>query len=717
MTTKQGYAYHNPLGDPCGFINARGEVCGLAGVKHRVGHIPAGDPCRICGLHFSAHYRPKSDWSNHYYVGIDGEGQGRDPHRYMLLAWSSESGHRSQVIEAEPGAGLTTKQCLDFMLDLPHKARPFAFAFGYDLTMMLADLPTEMLYYLFRPELRKGHKGTVPIDLRILGPDWAGYQINLIASKFSVQRGKNRVHIWDVFKFFQSKFTKALIDWKVAPEAELERMERMKSQRGDFDKLDRDDIREYCLEECRHMATLARRLTEGHEEAGLKLKAYFGAGSTSSALLDSWNIRDEVRTSPHPEMTHPIACAFFGGRFEHSMIGPIARLIFGADISAAYPYEITFLPCLACGKWERTTNRRDLDNATTAVVRYKLHKGTSAEVSAWAPFPFRTDNGSIVFPDESGGGWVWLSEYLAGERLYSGVQFLEAWVYRTQCDHRPFARMPEVYRERCRIGKEGPGIVLKLGSNGTYGKLAQSLGEPKFQSWIWAGMITAGTRAQILDVIGLHKDRANLLIAATDGIYTLEDIDLPKPRDTGTDDVMSGGKRKPLGGWETSTVEGGLFLARPGIYFPLRMGEGKDAEKKMRARGLGRRTMIENRQVAMDAYAAGQSSVHIANVTRFNGAKSSIYRVGDQYVRRAVYGQWTTRPIEMTFDPLPKRDGITPEGRLLLRSFPNEESKPYSNAIGAINPDAVLMKLAALELSEQPDGFDFTEYDLTEYLE
>ena len=48
-------------------------------------------------------------------------------------------------------------------------------------------------------------------------------------------------------------------------------------------------------------------------------------------------------------------------------------------------------------------------------------------------------------------------------------------------------------------------------------KLAQSLGKhPPFQCWIWASMITSGTRAQMLDMLALHKDWRNLLAIATD---------------------------------------------------------------------------------------------------------------------------------------------------------------------------------------------------------
>src|SRR5262249_46056518 len=151
----------------------------------------------------------------------------------------------------------------------------------------------------------------------------------------------------------------------------------------------------------------------------------------------------------------------------------------------------------------------------------------------WGPFPFRDEIGSIVYPRSSGGGWLWGDEFFAGEALFPHAEFVEAWVYDCSCTCKPFAAIPGYYRERVKIGKEGPGIVIKLGCNSCYGKIAQSLGgEGPFTSWMWAGLITSGTRAMILRALGAHKNPANLLMVATDGICTRERLDLPKPRDT-----------------------------------------------------------------------------------------------------------------------------------------------------------------------------------------
>jgi DNA polymerase type B, organellar and viral len=727
--------YHNPRGNPCD--------CGAPFLSHRVAHAPQGVPCRKCGLPESNHYRKPHTYADSWYpVGIDGEGQGRDDHKYVLLAWSNESGTRTAHVKAAPGERLTTVQCLDFILELPIAAHAFGFAFGYDLTKILHDVDDAVLFRLFRSELRRpppGKEKNGPVAVR-----WNGYSLNIQGAKFSVTKGKRRRVIWDCFKFYQSKFTTALDDWyrpqKGAPDdpkwpavqADIERLRHMKDKRADFDKEDGQGVLDYCLTECRYMAGLTRKLISATNKAGIKLKTFHGAGSIASVILRDMGIDRAVRSSP-PETRLAVASAFFGGRFEHLMIGGMKGPIYGYDISSAYPYQISLLPCLECGKWERTTKRADLKNATTAVVRYEL--GDAPKGIVWAPFPFRLKNGSIVFPAESGGGWVWLSEYLEGERLWPHVKFIEAWAYKTDCAHRPFAQLPLYYLKRLEWGKEGPGIVLKLGPNAGYGKLAQSIGlSPPFQSWVWAGMTTAGTRAQLLTLYGLHRDPRNFLMTATDGAYSWEKIETPIPLDTGTYNAKDrDGVVKPLGAWERKVVERGMFSARPGIYFPL---EPTEADvKAVRARGVGRAAMLANWNACVSAYNEGKESVRIAEVSRFHGAKSSISRARIKdlpgqynYTRgplldkdgnpcldsagnvRARFGQWSARPVELSFSPLPKREGRTPDGMLGIRYFPKDlVSVPYERSL--MSEEASELKQATIEMLEQPDGDDFADYE------
>jgi len=685
-------ATHRPDGNPC----AR---CGLPVSQHRVSHYPDGDPCS-CGVAWEDHRMKSAD---HYFAGIDGEGQGRRDHKYVQLAWSNESGTRNAVLEAPEGESLPTIRCLDFILNIPIRAQVFAFAFNYDLTKILTDLPDKVLYYLFRPELRqREHR------LRYLGPRpilWEGYELNLVGSKFSVRKKARRTVIWDIFKFYQKKFTGALTDWKVGEVDAIRDMQLMKDQRGDFDKLTRKEVITYCLSECRHMATLTRKLVEAHNTAGLKLISYYGAGSTASAMMKKHGIHRIVKTVDIKEMERPIAQAFFGGRFENSIIGPVKGPIYGWDISSAYPYQAYQLPCLECGSWRFTTDYLDVQTARHALVKYILHESSGNQW--WAPFPFRSNDGSICYPSSSGGGWIWRDEFIAGMKIFNGLRFCGAWIYDCSCGHRPFDFIADYYKERLRIGKEGPGIVLKLGCNSVYGKLAQSIGgKTPLQSWIWAGMITSGTRAQILAMLGLHRHLDNMLMVATDGIYTRESIIPPVPINTNTQTEHN----KPLGGWEGKTINQGMFAMRPGIYFPLQ--PGKDDVEQVRARGIGRGTLYQSWQLMVDAFERCEPMVRLPDLTRFHGAKSSISRTKDKqvYTRSSDYGQWTTRKVELSFSPMPKRGKILPNNELSLRAMPLDvESAPYERSL--ISPETLLLKLAEAEILEQPDGYDLIDYE------
>lgn len=556
--------------------------------------------------------------------------------------------------------------------------------------MILRDLDDRSLFLLFRPEKRT--KDTKPQPVK-----WQGYALQLVGTKFSVSRGNRSTLIWDTFRFYQSRFVAALETWKVSGE-DLERMESMKLKRGSFTNAERAEILEYCLSECRAMAMLTWKLQEAHKKAGLQLRSYYGAGSTASVLLKRMGINNVERDVPD-EMQVPTAQAFFGGRFENRITGPVHGQVWSYDISSAYPYQLWQLPCLGCGSWEHTTKRRDINDCQAALVRYRLDPRDPP--TDWGPLPYRTPVGSIVYPSRSGGGWVWDREYKSAERNFDGVEFREAWVYRTTCDCKPFAEIASAYVERLRLGKEGPGIVLKLGCNSVYGKLAQSVGASRpYRSMAWAGMVTSGTRAQILDALALHKNRRNLLMCATDGIYTRERLKLPEPVDTGT---MTAHK-KPLGGWEEKEVPGGIFAARPGIYFPL--DATTEDVSAFRARGIGRKELYDNFRKIQEAWAAGRHTVKLGSIVRFHGAKSSISISGDavqgfSFKRSDRYGQWRKRPIEMNFSPLPKRGAILKDGSLTLREMPMDaESAPYKRAL--ICPEAAQGKMDDLIASEQP---------------
>lgn len=676
-------------------------------------HIPDGNPCVRCGLPPDLHYpshTPKAGCclapaKNHktktdsYLVGLDGEGQGRSPHRYTLLAYSDAAGKNKDTVKAPKGQGLSSAECLEFLVNIPRRARPFAFAFNYDLTKILTDLPNREIYQLLRPETRDtGKRGPRPVI-------WNGFRLNWQAGKFTVARKDRHTVIWDIFRFFQSKFTRALIDWKVADESKLLNMERMKSLRSQFDTLSDEEVTAYCLDECRYMALLAARLIKAHNDAALGLRSYHGAGSSASAMLTKMGIRDHKRDNP-PEMTTPLAQSFFGGRFEHSFTGSYKAPVYAYDIASAYPYQIYQLPCLNCATWEYTTDETQAENACHALYSWSL-RHVSGPRQSWYPLPFRDSAGAITYPASIGRGWTWQAEYKAARKGWpSQVKFLGAFINTTPCDHRPFADVPSYYLERLKLGKEGPGIVLKLATNSLYGKTAQTVGrKPPFRCPIWASMITSGCRAQLLDLMMQASSPDKILGVATDSVFSTERLTPPTPVDTGTQNSYG---KPELGAWEEKIYPAGLFLVRPGIYFPL-----DDSQANVRARGIGREALFRTKGDIISAFERGESVVNVNQVARFNGAKTCVYKVPSksgptEYRRSPTYGEWDEKVLRVSFDPMPKRERILPDGSLLTRDFAGDlESVPYGRALVRDSETLALIQ-ADLEASEQPDGYEFS---------
>lgn len=631
----------------------------------------------------------KPEYKKHTFLGIDGEGVGRRPHIYTFLGGADRDG--TVYLRASYP---TTSEALKALLDIPRKFTVVSYSFHYDLTKILVDLPDESLYKLFRPDTRqRWHFGSRRL---ITDPvTWKGFALDWCAGRFTVKglRSKRKTVVWDIFKFFAMAFVKTLKLWKSAPPEVIERIEGMKNQRADFDKLTPAEVNAYCLDECKFLAETAHRLYDAHCEAGLKLKGFYGAGSTSAALLTKLDVKDHRNDGPE-EMRHALASAFFGGRFEISRRGTVKGKVYNYDISSAYPYQCTRLPCLACGTWKQTRSERVALKARAAVVHCEVD---ISPTEPWAPLPFRTGQGEIAFPHACR-THVWQSEFAAAKRLFGkGVHFRSAWYLSGPCvcgRPYPLAEIAKVYRERVKLGKEGKGIVLKLGSNGAYGKLAQSIGTPMFQSWVWAGMITGGCRAQMLDMIRLAKDRRSILQIATDGIQTTERLTPPKPWDTGTYDL-----EKPLGGWEEK-VYNGMVLLRPGVYFPV--NPTKEQLDDIRARGLGKRIMAEHCQEAQEALEKGLEGIQFPSVNRFVGAMSGIYKTpSGEYLRSNDYGEWVDREIKLSFSPLPKRE-LGRGNVLLTRNFRGQETTPYDAAL--VSPEAEELQRETTEMLEQPDG-------------
>jgi hypothetical protein len=609
--------------------------------------------------------RPDAIKRDAYIVGLDGEGSGRAPHLYTYFAAVGEDGY---TVDCENESGLTSLQCLDAIMQIPKRALIVGFALGYDHTQWFKDLPPRTIYRLLHEEMRvkqvKGKRVYKPVRFE-------QYKLGYMNGRLTVRCGKETRIIWDIWRFFQAAFTKALQQWGIATAEELATMQSMKDARGTATwGTNAEEVKAYCRDECLKITKLMRALLNAHSDAGLSLRDYYGAGSSSSAMLRMMGIRREMAPTPR-EIMPAVRRAFFGGRFENSVIGSVAGPVYSYDISSAYPYQTAHLPCMKHGTWvhvDKCTNS-DIRGSDAALVSWSIPEGSRRTLEHWGPWPVRCKDGSIIYPAAAQGGWIWGNEWLSGLRLSPDAIMREAWLYNTPCECKPFARIVDYYLERLKLGKDGKGLAIKLAVNGVYGKLAQTKGHnPPYQSFVWAGIITSNTRAMLLDVLG-----SSVLMLATDGVFSTAPLDMPKPRETGT------GPSKPLGGWETKTYPSGVFVARPGIYWPMGTTDVSD----VKARGVGKAIIRDKRDEIVRAYEAGEPEVIIHGLQRFRGAKDSVSFAPKAgiYRRSPEYGEWLDEEQRISFNVAPKRARVELGGNLTLHGYWPEESAPYSKLV------------------------------------
>jgi hypothetical protein len=248
-----------------------------------------------------------------------------------------------------------------------------------------------------------------------------------------------------------------------------------------------------------------------------------------------------------PDVEHSILSAYFGGRVELFQQGVFDR-VWDYDISSAYPSVAIELPSLKDAEWQW------VDHYDPELRWCIWDCSWHLPHSFLNPFPVRV-KGAIYYPS-NGRGWYHSAEVAIAQKLTGGsIEIMGGWQLKPTCNEMPFSFIPETYNHRLDLKREKHAgeKVLKLGLNSIYGKLAQGAGfqgkPPLFQSFFWAGAITAGTRARVLDIALQSPD--DLIMIATDGIFFKRDPQLE----------LTGG----LGGLELSIMED-MFVAQAGVY-------------------------------------------------------------------------------------------------------------------------------------------------------
>jgi hypothetical protein len=579
-------------------------------------------------------------------IALDGEGwtdsEGR--HHYMMLCASD--GEEDWVLWT--GKPLEWWECMEFLCALPTASVRVGFAFGYDVTMMVRGLPRTVL-----DDIAHMEKVIARNDMPYANHGWTTYgryRFRWVPSKmFEVWdwQLKRTCKVQDTFAFYQQPFCRAkmtegyegaLVSWNVGDPAIWKRIAEMKNLRGSFSAQIVTRVKEYCLEECRLLVKLTRKLVAACHEAGLQLWSYTGAGSVASAMLTKHHVKNFM-TDPPPEVLEASSYAYFGGRFEASTYGPIPGPIYGYDLCSAYPSIIRNLPCLAHAVWRPLTRYRPGLHAMWKVAWRKW--GMYADLydsllPVWGLLPWRRSNGLISCPI-TGAGWYWGAELDVAIRLLDGwkgggtsLRVYEGWELISTCDCEPFAWVPQYYERRLQLERAGAeaGKIFKLGLNSLYGKTAQKVGKAPFRSLVWAGLITAATRGALLSVFE-HLDPRQVVMFATDGVFTRERCAL---------DVT---QTKELGKWEEKEYES-MLVVQPGVYF---LGAERGIRK---TRGIYAPS-LDYADWRSSWPSTGIATTREIEVQRFIGLRTGLIRKAD------CMGQWTRETRNISYATAPKR--------------------------------------------------------------
>ena len=566
----------------------------------------------------------KSLWKQRV-IAIDGEGWGEDQigrQQYKLFVAADDEGWHDYLY-AEDGR-LTTGELLKWIFNLPDGFLT-GYGFTYDIAMILLDWQLPRLEALrfrhLRPVLQSDSRW------RENYVQWRGWWIDWYPNKRFIIRRNNKTRVvWDAFTWYQTSFVNAVGRSKLATEEELAVIIEGKARRG-LQSHSLEEELKYAVMECRLLARLQKHLFTTHDEVGLPLTLFDGPGSTASKALNLHDIK-EHKLPLSPMIEEVARKSYVGGRFEVTYHGRFEKL-YEYDVVSAYPAAICNLPCLAHGRWAGWVPTRKAP--MPPVVQHQLLHVRwhidPLQTGLWGPFPIRVSE-LPVWPF-TGHAWVWREEFEAASWMTGSFEILEAWSWMQECDHRPFQFVNDYFRQRqiWKAADDGREKVYKLVLNSLYGKLCQQVGKPPFHSWVWASLITAGCRAQLLH--GISLDPSAVVMLATDALYSTRELPL----------IVS----NELGFWERHELSD-VLVVQPGFYH---------AKEKTRARGIPDRYVdwqqfeavwegIPSRITAGDFDMKGWAGTVV--IPRFIGIKKGVYDG-----KPGMIGRWTEEAAQYAF--------------------------------------------------------------------
>lgn len=549
--------------------------CGTVFQTNSVRQTNCGSGCRKGKTHHPL--------THTYFIALDGEGVTLHDgtHRYVLLSCNGKS------ISDEKG--LAWDAIFSFLYE-QYREHPDAtfigYYLGYDFTQWFKTLPFNRASILLTDEgrelRRRRNSGGNPTPFPVHCEQWdfdylPNKRVKIKPRDLNGDGGW--MYINDGGSYFQSPFLKAIDPDKwpepIVSKDEYETIKEGKEHRA-IATFDPAMVR-YNLLENTVAERLFQRLADGFKGIGIALDRshWFGPGQVASQWLKTTSCPTlkEVQELV-PDYVRDIArSTYYGGWFEIFRHGTIQGQVWQYDINSAYPFQIERLPCIRHGRWVLYEGRGPRNDNRLRACFARVQGKRDILIG---PLPYRNDKGWVLRPQYTE-GWYWWDELQAAKEagLVESFKIRDTLVFSRHCKcDNPLRAIRDLYQYRLEVGKNSPaGIAAKIGYNSVYGKLAQSVGDPRYGNALYASLITSGCRSQILRSISSHPGKSgSVAMVATDGIVFTE----PHPS-------LSISTR--LGEWDKGSSSN-LSLAMPGIYWDdnsrLRISEDKAPELKSR---------------------------------------------------------------------------------------------------------------------------------------
>lgn len=569
---------------------------------------------------------------NKEFIAWDGEGityEKDAAQEYVLFGCSKGNYVQKQI--------LRTPDCLHLLIDCAVEypnAYHVAFAFDYDVEMILRDMP-----------VYKKHLLHVNTQVK-----WKGYNFLYIKGKmFRVSRNGTSITIYDMFSFFACSFVKALVQY-LGNDDSIEQIASGKSQRNEFEYKDVESlIKPYWQMELDYMVRLANQLNDYLLTAGIRITKFYGPGAVANQLNKVHKTKTYMDKCP-TNVNDASQYAYAGGRFELFQMGHYEGPIYQYDINSAYPFAISRLPRLDGGTWEHVDEF--IHNADFAIYYIEFCKDQNTPLM-FSPMPLplfhRGQNGNITFPYITR-GWYWEPEVRkAIEYFPSFTTVIEGYVFHPQDFSVPFQWVKDMYYQRQDWKKRGnpAQLALKLGLNSLYGKMAQRSGwehyksAPPLHQLEWAGWVTSYTRAKLYDAMMQavdmkSRDYSGLISCETDSVMTTVPLDLPMSNN--------------LGDWGLDKYNGISYL-QSGIYW------AKDGnEWKPKFRGISSDTISHDDVVRFfneTDFTTRNYDGLTGEVTRFVGMGRALHSTNN------LWRRWITESREISPGKTGKRRHIS----------------------------------------------------------